>query len=306
MKDQELIERFLDDFVKRTTTLYREKIDFILLFGSAARGEWKRRVSDVDMIIQLKDASIKEEFYKKAEEIFWKLDEKHGTKFNEVCSIKEPKKIDLVEFIRFAEKQVRLYVPFEVIGPGEIDWKKCEFNNPLYKVGAFLVFPKSMFFLKLKAEGKILYGRNILKELKPHLDWFDVSKILLNPYHLSLLSVLTVPFSPDFAIKHAIKAILYEIESILIFLERPIVTGVKNVYENVKGVIDNKYIDWNIVEEAFDMKYDWEESIQKLSYWDKIVFCWKVFSFIVTLGWMAIFLKIISTITSKKRLFFTS
>ena len=71
MKGQELVEKFLDDFVEKITGIYGKKIDFILLFGSAARGEWKRGLSDVDMIIQLKDASIKDEFYKKTEEIFW-------------------------------------------------------------------------------------------------------------------------------------------------------------------------------------------------------------------------------------------
>jgi predicted nucleotidyltransferase len=303
MKDQELVERFLDDFVKRITNLYIERIDFILLFGSAARGEWKKGVSDIDMIIQLKDAIKKDDVYKRTEEIFWELDEKYDTKFKEVCSMKEPKKLNLVEAIRFAEREIRLYVPFEIIGPGEIDWEECEFHNPLYKVGAFLIFPKSMFFLKIKAEGKILFGRDIIKKLKPRLNWRDIPKMLLNPYHLSILSVLTVPFFPNFAVKHAIKAILYEIESVLIFLERPIVTGMRNVYEKVRGIIENKYIDWRVVEEAFDMKYDWEENIHKLSYKDKIVFCWKVLSFVVVLGWMAVFFKIYSTITKKNKIF---
>ena len=291
-KDQELVERFLKEFIKKVTSLYGEKIDFILLFGSAARGEWKRGVSDVDLIIQLKAGNLKEDVFKEAEEIFWSLDKKYDTKFKEVCSIKRPEKIDINGAIRFAERQVRLYVPFEVIGPGEIDWNECDFYNPMFRVGAFLVFPKSMFFLKVKAEGKILFGRSILKKMRPSLSWWDVSKILLNPYHLSVLSVLIVLFSPDFAIKHAIKAILYGIESVLIFLERPIVTSSTKAYERVKRIIDNKYIDWSIVEEAFDLKYDWEERVKELSHWDKIVFCWKVLLFVVALGWLSIFTKI--------------
>jgi predicted nucleotidyltransferase len=296
-KDQVLVNNFLKEFVQKIVEGFGKYIDFILLFGSAARGEWKRGVSDVDLIIQVKNPKIKNEVYKKAEQIFWELDEKYDTKFKDVCSIKKPEKISLVEAIRFAEKQIRLYVPFEVVEPGEIDWKRCEFNNPLYKVGAFLIFPKSMFFLKIKSEGKVLFGRDILKELKPCLSFWDVSKILLNPYHLSVLSVLTVLFTPNFAIKHAIKAILYEIESVLIFLERPIATSSTKAYERVKRTINNKYLDWDVVEEAFDLKYDWDEKIEELGYWDKITFCWKVLTFVIVLSWLSVFTKIyISTV----------
>ncbi len=294
MKDQELVEKFLEDFVKRVTDIYGEKIDFILLFGSAARGEWKKGMSDVDMIIQLKESGLKDEAYKKTEQIFWELDNKYDTRFKEVCSIKESEEINLIDAVRFAEKQVKLYVPFEIVGPDEIDWEKCEFINPLYKVGAFLVFPRSMFFLKIKAEGKILYGRDIIKKLKPSLSCWDIPKMLINPYNLSVLSILTVLFLPDFAVKHAIKAILYQIESILIFLERPVNSGVKKAYLRVKSIIANRYIDWHVIEQAFDLKYNWEEKIRNLKYIDKIVFCWKVSSLIVALGWMAVFLKIYS------------
>ncbi|MDI6825914.1 MAG: hypothetical protein QMD36_01820 [Candidatus Aenigmarchaeota archaeon] len=81
-------------------------------------------------------------------------------------------------------------------------------------------------------------------------------------------------------------------ESVLIFLERPIITGSTKAYERVKRVIDNKYLDWSVVEEAFDLKYDWEEKIGELNYWDKIVFCWKALSFVVVLGWLSVFTKI--------------
>ena len=295
-QDQELVERFLEDFKKELTAKYKNEIDFILLFGSAARGEWKRGVSDIDLIIQVKNSGVKKEIFKYTEEIFWKLDEKYDTKFKDVCSIQKTEKISFVNAIKFAERQARLYVPFEVIGPNEIDWKKCDFNDPFYKIGAFLVFPKSMFFIKVKTEGKILYGKNILKEIKPGLSFWDVFKILLNPYHLSMLSFATVLFAPDFAIKHAIKAILYEIESILLYLERPITKGTTKAYNRVRKIIKNKYIDWEIVEEAFDLKYDWEERIANMSHHEKIIFCLKTVSFVTVLGWLAIFTKIYSSI----------
>lgn len=38
MKDEVLVEEFLREFVERLTARYGKMIDFILLFGSAARG----------------------------------------------------------------------------------------------------------------------------------------------------------------------------------------------------------------------------------------------------------------------------
>jgi hypothetical protein len=105
-----------------------------------------------------------------------------------------------------------------------------------------------------------------------------------------------VLFAPDFAIKHAIKAILYEIESVLLYLERPITKGTTKAYNRVRKIIKNKYIDLEIVEEAFDLKYDWEERITNMSHREKIIFCLKTVSFVTVLGWLAIFTKIYSSI----------
>ncbi|MBI5252840.1 MAG: nucleotidyltransferase domain-containing protein [Euryarchaeota archaeon] len=47
--DQKLVMDFLEEFALKLAAAHN--IDFILLFGSAARGEWKRGISDVDVII---------------------------------------------------------------------------------------------------------------------------------------------------------------------------------------------------------------------------------------------------------------
>jgi predicted nucleotidyltransferase len=47
--DQQKAEAFLEEFA--------DEIDFILLFGSAARGEFVLGKSDVDLVIQVKSGS---------------------------------------------------------------------------------------------------------------------------------------------------------------------------------------------------------------------------------------------------------
>ncbi len=52
--DQLKVEAFLQEFVAELTKAYGSEIDFILFFGSAARGEFILGKSDVDLIIQEK------------------------------------------------------------------------------------------------------------------------------------------------------------------------------------------------------------------------------------------------------------
>lgn len=54
MDDQQRVQRFLREFSSRLSKKFSRYLDFILFFGSAARGEWKRGVSDIDIIIQAK------------------------------------------------------------------------------------------------------------------------------------------------------------------------------------------------------------------------------------------------------------
>ena len=58
--DQQRAELFLEEFVSGLVGSMEDDIDFILLFGSAARGEFILGKSDVDLIIQTKsDAAVR-------------------------------------------------------------------------------------------------------------------------------------------------------------------------------------------------------------------------------------------------------
>ena len=51
-EDQKSVNNFLKDLVKEITKKYKKDIDFIIIYGSAARGEFIIGVSDVDLVIQ--------------------------------------------------------------------------------------------------------------------------------------------------------------------------------------------------------------------------------------------------------------
>jgi predicted nucleotidyltransferase len=71
--DQKIINKFLKELVKKVTDRYSQDIDFIILFGSAARDEFKRGISDIDLVIQLKGDQKQREIEDLATRIFWEI-----------------------------------------------------------------------------------------------------------------------------------------------------------------------------------------------------------------------------------------
>jgi len=84
--DQQRAELFLEEFVSGLVGSMGDDIDFILLFGSVARGEFILGKSDVDLIIQTKNDAAVRRVERFAESLFWRLDEKHGMQFEKVLS----------------------------------------------------------------------------------------------------------------------------------------------------------------------------------------------------------------------------
>ena len=85
-EDQQIIDKFLTELTEEVATTYGDHIDFIILFGSAARGEFKIGVSDIDLVIQLKNDEKLKQIEDFATEVFWQLDKKYDTQFEKVLS----------------------------------------------------------------------------------------------------------------------------------------------------------------------------------------------------------------------------
>lgn len=329
MEDQQLVQNFLKEFSKKLAGEFSDDLDFILLFGSAARGEWKKGISDVDLIIQMK----KMEAVKKAKEfsnkIFWELNEKYGTKFEESCSIGGPARsaTQSATMQRFGRtvlqawekdkikkviEKTKLYVPFEIFGPGDIDWVNGKIKRKDLILGAKLVASQAMLFQKMKYEGKILYGRDIRKIIQIKPSWWEKSKALLIPYHISFCSVLGALLFPKIALKMSDKAAIYSVESILFFLNKPIGKGINKATEEVekeiKQGIGYKHNFWGMMEmdlilnfgyqklfnfdfakEAIQLKYNWQEQSKKFNRWKILKFCLRSFLFVNAMNWYAIF-----------------
>ncbi len=266
-KDTVLVNTFLSEFVRLLTAKYASDIDFILLFGSAARGEFRAGISDVDMIIQVKRNAAMSKVEKYAENIFWKLDKKHGTQLYKVCSTSRD------DLFAGLEQKVKLYKPFEVLGPNDIKWSEGKISSPGLGVFAAIA-PIYQFAKKIKREGKVLYGRNILEEIEVKEDIIDKIKAVLIPFLLSLFAFPVSIFFPNKGLKYSIKAVLYGIDNQMAVLEA---AYAKRVYLNIKILRAQlgDYYSVRLAKEAMHAKKNFERIKSEWSYIDKVSFCFQ-------------------------------
>lgn len=214
--DQEKADLFLKEFVSELSKSMGEDIDFILLFGSAARGEFILGKSDVDLIIQTRSDAAVRRVERFAESLFWQLDEKHGMQFEKVLSTGASEGI-LEGSIKFLEKQARLYKPFEVFGPNDIDWSEGLIKRLDLLPGAILVASQLTLLYKMKYEGKILFGRDIRPEINPRFTWWERLKAIMVPQSIAFASLILAVILPQKATGLAVKSLFYEVESANIY-----------------------------------------------------------------------------------------
>lgn len=305
MKDRERINKFLKEFTSKLSKKYPEEIDFILLFGSAARGDWKKGISDVDLVIQVKRQEYIYQVKECADKIFWELDKKHGTQLKKACSTGDKKDI-----VKKALRKTELYVPYEVFGPKDIDWKNGWITKKELVLGARIVASQAMLFKKMKQEGQILYGRDVRKIIHPKITKWEKIKAILIPYHIALSSVFLSLISPKIALKIADKAAIYSISSTLFFLNKPAGKGLKidtqrlekeirtnfKYKRSVLGMMEvdfvlnfdyRKLLNFKFASEAIKLKDNWGET-QKFSRWKTLKFSLRSLFFVNAMNWYAV------------------
>jgi predicted nucleotidyltransferase len=246
---------------------FPKEIDFILVFGSAARSEFKAGISDVDLIIQVKQDSSVSKVEKYAEKIFWILDTKHKTQLAKVCSTKRE------GLFSFLEKEVKLYKPFEILGPNDIKWQEGKISSP--GLGAFaIIAPIHQFAKKVKSEGKILYGRNILDEIRIENHFSDNIKAVILPYVLSSFALPVSIFLPDKGLKYSIKAVLYSVDNQIAVLDAHYARTASLNMKILRAELGNMY-SIRLAREAIHAKRNFEKISSEWSYIDKVVFCYQ-------------------------------
>lgn len=273
--DQELVDKFIKELVKEVVKKFSKEVDFVILYGSAARGEFVKGVSDIDLLIQTKDQSLVGHIKEYSTLVFWKLNKKYKLGFEKACSIRKSENL-LARILDKLESKAQLYTPLFVFGPEDIDWKQGKVLKKDLVLGANLIASQAAIFYKFKKEGKVYYGRDIRRVIKPQMGFWERYKNILVPQHLMFAALFTFLILPKRAVKYCNKAVLYEIDSALIYLnklktnvreakisELKKITGlrfkIKSLSELIEFNLDLKYNSINpkyfkILEEALEYK----------------------------------------------------
>lgn len=298
---QEMVWQFIHEFRDRLVTNFSNLMDFIIIYGSAVRGEFVPGKSDVDILIQIFKKEDKVMIEKVATEIFWELAKKYPVlEFEKSLSISEEKKNNFfTQLLEKAEKANFLYVPVFVFVQGEIDWKNGELHtdNPLLKAGQKLLVPQRTVFLRFKQEGKILFGRDVRKQIKVHLTWWDRLRLGFVPQLLSFIGFLIALMIPGKARSYSVKALLYQMDALIAALSRYEKMAQSQKVDKAQKLLLNEFTqrlqkmvflkldhtkgslrprDFELLQEAIQIK--WGE--KKLSYFATMEFTWRALFFI--------------------------
>lgn len=299
---QEKVWEFINDLRDLTVKELGDKIDFIIIYGSAVRGEFVPGKSDVDIVIQIFKETDRADVERRATELFWEASGRYPELgFGKSLSVsKSKKRTVLTDVLEKLEQSSFLYVPVFVFVKGEIDWKKGELysKNPLVKIGQGLLIPQRSVFLRFKQEGEILYGRDIRKEIQIRLTAMDRLRLGTAPQFLSFIGFLISPVAPKKAVGYAVKALLYQVDALLTALsEYRKMERDEKIAENEKMLLQDFTVllqkitrlrldytkgalrpsDFRLFSEAVQLK--WGE--KHLSYLQGIWFCLKANWFIV-------------------------
>ncbi|MBI2579234.1 MAG: nucleotidyltransferase domain-containing protein [Candidatus Aenigmarchaeota archaeon] len=218
---QSAIQHFLFDLKKEIKkSAVRKDIVSVILIGSAARGDWVRGKSDVDFLVVAKSGKEKRKvssFFRKALD---KLNKKHDLRLEDSCTDEKKFHNAILNAVLKLESGFLFGVPFYVISQEDFDLVKKKISDR--KIWFMMTFVASLssFLKNIKETGKVVYGADLVREIKEsRLSFFDHVKIFLVPYYILALGFLSLHDGKT-AMNHAIKACLLEADDELLLLER--------------------------------------------------------------------------------------
>lgn len=218
-KDQREVEILIKELATGVVKKYAKDVDFIILYGSAARGDFIKGASDIDLLVQLKREEKIAEIKEFSNKLFWKLNKKYQMGFERyLATAKSNNFIDLI--LGKIENKNFLYTPIFVFGPEELDWVKGKILKKDLLPAAKIFASQASIFLNFKKEGRILFGRDIRKSIKVKASFWERWKGIWIPFYLVIFSLLVFPFSKKGAVKYATKAVLWGLDLSLIYLNK--------------------------------------------------------------------------------------
>ncbi|MFN7991487.1 MAG: nucleotidyltransferase domain-containing protein [Candidatus Micrarchaeia archaeon] len=186
----EAVDRFVEEFVSSLAARFPGQIEFVLLSGSAARGDFVQGRSDVDIVVRVRPDADAATIRKEGSAVFWALDRKHGLMLREAYAMKRSE--------RFPLKGGSDDPPFVVFSSGK----------PL-RLG--LLHPFNNEMLRHAAlHSRQVYGDDVLEAMRARAARFSVpERILTYSLLLSLLTAALSPVMPGRSLRRCLSAVMF-------------------------------------------------------------------------------------------------
>lgn len=191
--ERPVADLFVKDLVEGITQGFPNQIDFILLAGSAARGDFEKGKSDIDLTIFLKRPEDLKRVQEAGRRMFWRLDRKHGMGLRDLYARKDPGQ----------DHSRTLPVPVRAPGPRG---GRSLFNRLDPLIGYSRALTRHA-----KISGRIVYGRDVLRDIRiKHQKPYDI--LFTYDLFLSMAGLLLFPLDPDKSLWRAVRALLFTFE----------------------------------------------------------------------------------------------
>ncbi len=195
--------------------MLKDNLVSLIVFGSYARGDFNKN-SDIDLIVVLK---------KKTKGIvarLMKLEEKLSIKANSWIERKISLFLNSIGF----KKNIFIF--------DEEEFKKQKFNFCDSRLLSWLLIPKGVIWSNIKKDGKVIYGKDLIKEIKPKVTIWDKIKAPLPGIGACFFATLVLLFNREKAIQLAQTGLRWTYMNALGVLRR---SNINSVFGNLLHIL---------------------------------------------------------------------
>lgn len=218
----EALRLFLKDMISSVITEYGDEILSIVFFGSATTKEWTRGKSDIDFIVVVKHRKQKKAVENYLHRTILKLDSKYDLQLIRTCSTYTRDTNPIINLFYKVESFLMFGRPFYVLSVDQIKLEKGIIADARIRLATFIFDSLSIFVAKMKQTGSVVYGRDLIKELRFSSSRIDKIRTALAPLWLIMMSLISFPINAVFSLNHSIKATIWACEDVLFAFNVPL------------------------------------------------------------------------------------
>lgn len=213
---------FLSDMVSEVVNKYGDEIVSIALFGSATTKEWIKGKSDIDFIVVVKHRDLKKDIENYLNKLILELDRKHDLQLVRTCSTYTRGPNPIVNLLYKVENTLLFGQPFFILSLDQIDFEKGTIADNRIRFVTSIFDSLSIFVAKMRQTGMVIYGKDLIGELRFSPSRFDKIRTAFAPLWIIVMSLFSFPIDELFSLNHSIKATTWACEDVLFAFNIPL------------------------------------------------------------------------------------